>query len=213
MTQTQRQLKADPISDAIGSRQFLEPWYPDELRQRIFGNLRAKKETIRISRWYPNEKIAVDYEPDPRDEPFYVEEKRLWCAEQGYVYVPIYLADQLSADAFAKRLADARTVTRAMQKAQANQQALDEVKAGPEGKRKKWPVLNDPEVVLWVDQEAVRRVEAGIAEGKDWKAPKKRQGALSWQKQCIIKELTERYPDGRVGPEHRARVAPDAARG
>lgn len=185
--------QADLISQAIGNPHFLAPWYPVELRIRIRGPL--LKEPIAISRWYFEDKVAVDFEPDPLDERFYVDEKRAWCLEQGYAYVPVYLSDRLTLDDFAVRLTEARADLTADHRSLMDRRALDAATGES--------VLRaQPDVLRYVEQEAARRVEDAIKAGKNWRGAS-RQKKLGKIARELVAEILEKYPDGHVGPEYR----------
>jgi len=198
--------KVDLISQGVGSVQYLAPWYPEDLRIAIHGNL--VKDPVRISRYYMavSPQVAVDFEPDPRDERFYIDEKRQWCLAKGIVYVPVYLADDLSLDQFVERLKAETEVTKAGLKAYQKRKAA-------EAAAKTHTFLQDPEIVRWVDQEAARRVDQISRElNKVWRGMAK-VWKIRAERTVILRELQERYPDGRVGVECRAQVSPDTARG
>ncbi len=198
--------KPDPISDALGTYECLEPWYPDDLRIAIHGPLR--KEHVRLSRYYfkLDPKVVVDFEPDPRDERWYIDEKRRWCMEEGLIYVPIYMADELTTEAFARRVDESREMLK---------QGLAALLAREERERLggEHQMFTEPDVLRWVEQEAERRVAAGEVEQQKRLYGFMRNRAVKKARADVRRELLERYPDGRVGTECRASVSPDAARG
>lgn len=186
--------KVDLTSQAVGSSHFLQPWYPDGLTERILGPL--AKDPVRLSRHYFDVGLVIDFEPDPHDERFYSEEKRIWCHEQQLAYVPIYLRDTLTIDQLADRIREARELLLSGRLETETRTMLDA--AEPDV-----ALLRDPAVALFVDQETLRRVQDGIASGKNWKG-KARSHMLVRFKREIIAEILMRYPSGAVGDEFRA---------
>lgn len=195
--------KVDLISQAVGSAKYLQPWYPDDLTLALLGPL--AKDPIRISRLYlmVDPKVAVDYEPDPRDERFRVDEKRQWCLSKGIAYVPIYFNDALTVDEFALRLAEAKRLLTADHL----EQRIEAARVVEEPR-----LAEDPDVALYIRREALRRLDEGLAAGKQWRGASRTSMLRRFTKD-ISDEILQRYPRGPVGPEYRAYVAPHTAGG
>jgi hypothetical protein len=99
---------ADEVSEALGDRRYAEPYYWRELRDQILGP--HSRRLIPVSRHYMklDPQVVVDFEPDPLDGKFYVDEKRKFLGERGIVYVPIFLGESLTQEQFLQRVREER---------------------------------------------------------------------------------------------------------
>jgi hypothetical protein len=93
------------ILDTLISPYYIESYTHPDL-QKAVAPLSLTR--VILGRYYPTEKIAVDFETPPAERPFNVDAKRRWCHTQGIAYVPVYTRDFLTAQDFIVRLDAAR---------------------------------------------------------------------------------------------------------
>jgi hypothetical protein len=99
-------IKVDAISQAIGDRRFMAPYYPKGLRQVV--QQRYDPPVSRFYQWTaPN--VVVDFEPPTHLGRMWIDEKRGFFHEQGIVYVAVLLREKITLPVFKARLEEAKS--------------------------------------------------------------------------------------------------------
>jgi hypothetical protein len=85
-----------------------------------------------VSRLYllKRPKVVVDFEPDPGEGKFYVDEKRRFFSTRGIIYVPIFLGERLTKEQFLERLHRERRVMEQGRKEAGEDAALVRARSG-----------------------------------------------------------------------------------
>jgi hypothetical protein len=135
----------------VGSRDYAMRYFFKDLSVALLGA--HSKDHVTVSRYYMtlDPKIVVDFEPDPREQPFYVDEKGKYFLEHRIVYVPIYLIDRLSAEQFEERVKAAKAYTARGVWEQKIDESLSEVEI--EG------IVATPAADQWINREVHARYD------------------------------------------------------
>lgn len=176
----------DEIDEVLGTPFYAQPYYFDELRKQILGP--HSTNLLGVTRYYLMMKpsVVVDFEPDPREAKFYVDEKRKFFMDRGIVYIPIFLKERLTKEQFAEVVRRETTNTQSGHMDVMENRAL----AGVDIEE----MLTDAEVIAAVNVEALRRAD---------ERPKVKGGArahlLIKLKRVVTAELRQKAKDGRLG--------------
>jgi hypothetical protein len=97
-----RSLGSDPLDTLIG------PYYITQYTERSLQQdvEPLKRYKVVLSRVYPTQHVAVDWEILGR--PWQSDAKRRWCHARGWAYVTVGAKERLTPEDFARRLADER---------------------------------------------------------------------------------------------------------
>lgn len=193
--------RRDYVSEILGDPRRIESYAPPGFHTAIVGPY-LRGISVSLSRYYLflDPPLVVDYEPAPSEGRFYCEEKRKWCHEQGIVYVPIFLRDKLTPEAFAERVT---FETHALAEAKKDHRVEDALDAG------RTVTWDDPAVQQLIDEEAVFRLNAEIREGLKVYGTS-RDKRLSRIRREVEREFLIRMRDGRLGRQlsYRQRAVP-----
>lgn len=193
--------KTDPDANGVRSSYTVVPGYiynhyPKGLRERCLGP--HTKDLVGVTRFYPrcDPKVVIDFEP-PHPDPWFREEKLQFFLEQGIAYVPIYLNDTLTTEAFKERVEAARRMARSGHQESMELKALakaarEELQPGVED----W--LNDPALMASLDAEAGALLAKEFeARGRPWFGVAKTR-RLQTIKTQLIQKLREDLKRGRL---------------
>jgi hypothetical protein len=178
----------DEISDVLGCETHAVNYYFEALRLRVLGPYSPHR--VGVSRFYMSLKpqIVVDFEPDPRDGKFHLEEKRKFFLEKGIVYVAIFLHERLSAEDFKARVENEKMAFRVGR--QTEQERL--------GLATNDVLMEDPEIKLFVEREVLARLEA-LKKIKPHVAGVTRKWAVRRLTAEVLDEVREGITNGRMG--------------
>ncbi len=187
----------DPVSDIVGSKIYAMRFYYSELRDRVLG--KHSCDLIGVSRLYLmlRPQVAVDWEPRPPEKMF-LEEKRKFFMEKGIVYVPVFFSERLTPETFRSRFEDERSILARGYREMLEDQALLSKKDLLD------PIFSDPEVLVYIDREALARCKAkklrGVAFTKH----------IPHMKEQVISELRTLGKDGIMGRIRSSQPPPDS---
>ena len=188
----------DEISRAVGDPRHALNWSWDDLTERCLGPYVPGRVTV--SRFYLLRKprLIVDFEPAPTSrQKMYVDQKRRWAHKVGFVYVPIFLREQLSIEQLTQRIEQETTAM------EASRDEAKEVKAVtyiPVGKHTANPAFEDPEVREYIEQECFARVAAEEIVGRKYRG-KARYDRLRYHRKIVEEEVRRRIADASLGLE------------
>lgn len=176
----------DEIDEVLGSAIYMQNYYPKDLRDRLLGP--HSTQLVGVSRFYlrTTPKTIVDFEPSPLDGKFFVEEKRQFFMAQGIAYIPVFLIDRLTKEAFAERAKTEIAAATAGHQDVLEDRVFEAIDIEA--------MLTQPEVSAAINAKALARADArtnvkGAA----------RLALLARFKREITAELRQKAKDGRLG--------------
>lgn len=189
----------DEISIVLKTHEYALNYYFRELTVRCLTSWSC--DHVGVSRYYITLRppVVVDFEPTP-PEKFYCEEKRKFFMEKGIVYVPIFLNQFMGMEAFAELVKREHEILARGHRELLEDQAL--LKPSDSDK-----VFNDPEILLYIDQEALRRVKVKKLKGV---AAKKHLPHLKAEVIAELRMLAKE--DGNLGRFRRNQQSPVVTR-
>jgi len=179
---------SDEISAVLGCDTHAVNYYFEDLRLRVLGPHSPHR--VGVSRFYLTLKpqVIVDFEPDPRDGKFYLEEKRKFFLEKGIVYVAVFLHERLTPEDFKARVEQERAVFRVGR--QTEQERL--------GMASDEELMQDPQIKVFVEREVLARLEA-LKLVKRHLAGRSRMYAARTLTTEVLEEVREAITNGGVG--------------
>jgi hypothetical protein len=139
-----RSLGSDPLDTLIGPH-YITQYTERSLQQEVEP---LKRYRVTLSRAYPNQQVAVDWEVLGR--PWTPDAKRRWCHSQGWAYVAVGAKERLTAEDFTRRLASERKAV-----------AGPTVEAPAPEQHDMDALLSRPETATGLSDKALAKVKAG----------------------------------------------------
>ncbi len=187
----------DEISRAAGDPRHALNWSWDDLTELCLGPHTPGRVTV--SRFYMlrQPRLVVDFEPAPTSrQKMFVDQKRRWAHKIGYVYVPIFLREQLTVEQLQHRI---EMETTAMVASRDEAKEVAAVTYIPKGSVAR-PEFEDPEVREYIEQECLARVTSEEAVGRKYRG-KARYDRLRYHRKIVEEEVRRRIADASLGLE------------